>query len=106
MVLPPRKDKNKAKAIDKGKGKVVDKGNDKVVEPERPDFIPLQTGGPLRIRVKSKRLEPQSPKNTKTFKEPLALKKIHVDTPPRVARILRLLDESKELEAQQPQSRN
>lgn len=47
-------------------------------------------------------LVPQASPIAEPVKEPLVLKKRLVDTPSRVARILKLIDESEDLEAQQP----
>jgi hypothetical protein len=90
--------------IDKDKSKVVDKGKGKMVVPEKPkkaEFIPLQTGGAFKI-YKPKDLVPPAPLVTQPAKKSLVLKNKPVNTSPLVARLLKLVDEEEELEAQQP----
>jgi hypothetical protein len=97
----PRKDKGKTQVADKGKFKVMDKGKGKMIEPEKPAFIPLQIGEALKI-YKLKDLVSPTPSATEPAKKSLVVKRKLVDKPPRVARVLKLVDEAKDSEAQQP----
>jgi hypothetical protein len=96
--------KGMAQVIDKGKSKVVDKGKGKMVVPKKPKkakFIPLQTGGAFKI-YEPKDLIPSAPLVTQPAKKSPILKNKPVNTSPLVARLLKLVDEKEEREAQQP----
>jgi hypothetical protein len=81
--------------VDKGKSKVVDKGKGKVTEPKKPAFIPLWTSEALKIE--SRGPAPQAQPTAKLVKKTSSLEKRQADTPPHVARVLKLIDEFEDL---------
>jgi hypothetical protein len=85
--------KGQAQATDKGKPSHMDKGKGKMIEPEKPQKAaahPLQTGGVFKI------YDPKtaSPTLKQWVKDPVEA--------PRVARVLKLVDEEEEAVAEKP----
>ena len=96
-----QKDKGQAQVADNGKSKNLDEGKAKTVETEKPkkhEFIPLRIGQAFKI-YEQKDLVPLAPPATEPMKKSLIMKKKLVDTPHRVARILKLVDEAEDTEA-------
>ena len=90
----PRKEQ--AQAADKGKLKKVDKGKGKMIEAEKPKkavLFPLQTGWVFKIH--DKELAPLTP----AVNHPVRREKKSIEVPPRVARVLKLVDEEDDLKA-------
>ena len=88
-----------AQAADKSKLKKVDKGKGKMIEPEKPKKavpFPLQTGGVFKIHDKEP--APSVPAVT----HPVKKEKKPIEAPPRVAKVLKLVDEKDDLEAGKP----
>ena len=89
----PRKEQ--AQAVGKGKSKQMDKGKGKMIEPEKPKKaapFPLQTGGVFKIHDKDH--APLAP----TIIQPGKREKKLTEAPPRVARVLKLVDDDDDLE--------
>jgi hypothetical protein len=76
------------------------RGKGKVTKPKKPALIPLWTSGALKIE--SRGPAPQAQPTAELVKKTSSLEKRPADTPPHVARVLKLIDESEDLEAQQP----
>ena len=90
----PRKDQ--AQAVGKGKSKQMDKGKGKMIEPEKPKKValfPLQTGGVFKIYDK----DPAPPALAVT--QPVQGEKNSTEVPPRVAIVLKLVDEEDDVKA-------
>ena len=79
-------------------------GKGKMFEPEKPKkptFVSLQTSRAFKI-YERKALVPPESLVTQPMKKSLALKNKPVETPSRVAIILKLVDKEEDLKAQQP----
>ena len=97
-------DEGKSKVVDKSKSKVVDKGKGKLIKPEKPkkpEFIRLQIGEAFKI-YEPKDTTPPAPPDTESGKTSSTVKRESVETPPRIAKVLKLVDEEGDLEVQQP----
>ena len=94
--VTPRKDQTQAAG--KGKSSQLDKGKGKMIESEKPRKaapFPLQTGGAFKIRDREPALPaPKAPQPVLGVKSPTEA--------PRVARVLRLVDDEEDVEAEHP----
>ena len=93
----PRKDQ--VQAIGKGKSKQMDMGKGKMIKPEKPKkaaLFPLQTGGVFKIHDKDP--APSAPAVTQFVQ----WEKKQTEAPPRVAKVLNLVDEEDDVEAGKP----
>jgi hypothetical protein len=93
----PRKDQ--AQVVGKGKSKQMNKGKGKMIEPEKLKKaapFPLQTGGVFKIHDKD--LAPLA----LAVIQPVKREKKPTEAPPRVARVLKLVDDKDDLEVGEP----
>ena len=95
----PRKDQ--AHMVNNNKSKKVDKGKRKMIEPEKPKKLALQVGKAFKIYEPRAPVPPKPPVTQPAKKSPIPKKK-PVETSPRVARILKLVDEDEDFKVQQP----
>ena len=89
--------KDQAQVVDKGKSKKVDKGKGKMIEPEKPKKdtpSPLQTCGAFKIYEKD-----PAPPVLPVIQQVKRERKRLVEGPPKVARLLKLVDEEEDLKA-------
>ena len=87
--------------VDNNKSKKADKSKGKMTKPKKPKKSALQIGRAFKI-YEPRALTPSEPLVTQAAKKSSIPKKKPVETPPRVARILKLVDEEEDLGVQQP----
>ena len=79
----------------------MDKGKGKMTEPEKPKKPALQTGRAFK-NYEPRALIPPEPLLIQSPKKSSILKKKSAEASPRVARLLKLVDEDEDLGVQQP----
>ena len=84
--------------VNKTKSNKVDKGKGKMIKSKKPKKLALQTGRAFKIYEPRAPVPPKSLVAQPTKRSP-TLKKRPVEAPPQVARILKLVDDERDIEA-------